>query len=133
MSLVKGNPEVSFNNISSWVERIFGEELNSMPMSAINRPSVNRLENKKEITLEFAASGYHNDDFLVEIINDRLQISAGERTSNAQKEAFYTRNEWKSAAFRYSLPLPSNVDANLIYAQYEAGILRVGLPKFTKQ
>jgi HSP20 family protein len=129
MSLVKGNPEVSFNNISTWVERIFGEELNSMPMRANNRPSVNRVESKKEITLEFAVPGYHTNDFLVEVINDRLFINAVARTSNAQKEAFYTHNEWKTAAFRYSLPVPTSVDVESIYAQYEAGVLRVAMPK----
>jgi HSP20 family protein len=129
MSLVKGNPEVSFNNISTWVERIFGEELNSMPMRKNNHPSINRVENKKYITLELAVPGYRTDDFLVEIINDRLHISAVARTSNAQKDAFYTHNEWKTAAFRYSLPVPTNVDAESIYAQYEAGVLRIGLPK----
>ncbi|MEM9648962.1 MAG: Hsp20/alpha crystallin family protein, partial [Bacteroidota bacterium] len=65
----------------------------------------------------------------VEVENDILTISSEITSENKEEKENYTRKEFSFTSFKRAFTLPETVDGSKIDAKYEAGVLRVSLPK----
>jgi HSP20 family protein len=92
-------------------------------------PSVNIKENEKDFELELAVPGRKKEDFIIDVDNDILTVSAETKTEEVDKEENYTRREFSHTSFRRSFTLPDTIAVDGIKASYKNGILRFVLPK----
>ncbi len=94
-------------------------------------PAVNIKETDQAFTLELAVPGKKKEDFSIEIDRNVLTIASETKTENEQKDqnGRYTRREYSYASFSRSFTLPQTVNAEMIQASYEDGVLHVQLPK----
>ncbi|SHG18005.1 Hsp20/alpha crystallin family protein [Flagellimonas flava] len=92
-------------------------------------PAVNIKDNADGYELELAVPGGKKEDFKVEVENDILIISSEITSENNEEKDNYTRKEFSFTSFKRAFTLPETVDGSKIDAKYEAGVLRVSLPK----
>ena len=95
-----------------------------------NYPLVNFAEDADAIHVEALAPGIDPDSIQINVLRNQLTIS-GEKvaaTSDVKRENFH-RVERASGRFVRTFTLPSEVDADKVVAEYQAGILRLTLPK----
>lgn len=94
-------------------------------------PSVNIIENNDFFAVEMAVPGMAKQDFQIELDNGTLTISAEEGHAHETDEDIkYTRKEFVYTSFKRSFFLPKAVvDESQIKAKYEAGILKILIPK----
>jgi HSP20 family protein len=92
--------------------------------------SVNVIENENEYKIEVVAPGFSKSDFSIDLDNNMLTISTVKKEHKEELEPKYTRREYRFDAFKRSFELPENtVEAENISAKYDAGILKITLPK----
>lgn len=94
-------------------------------------PSVNVLEDEKEFQVEMAAPGMRKKDFKILLENNILNISSErkEEKKDMDKEKRFARKEFSYQSFTRSFTLPDVVEAEMISATYENGILKIKIPK----
>ena len=95
-------------------------------------PRVNITETDEDFKVEMAAPGIKREDFNVELDNDTLIISSERSHQNQEQDkenSSFTRREFSYESFRRSFYLPNTVEADEIKAKYEAGMLRLVIPK----
>ncbi len=133
MSLIKWNQPPKLTGRRNWVENFFAEtddffknwnwDMNN------DVPAANVREEKDAFLIDVAAPGMKREDFKVEIDNGVLMISAKAEEHKEEKTDEYRRQEFSYRNFRRSFWLPDNVNAEMISAQYENGLLRLRMPK----
>ncbi|APG59123.1 Hsp20/alpha crystallin family protein [Christiangramia salexigens] len=93
-------------------------------------PPMNVKEHEDDFEIEFSAPGFTKEDFVVEIEDDILTVSAEKSQENLTEEDNYTRKEFNYQNFQKTLQLPKSVDASQdIKANYKNGILKIKLLK----
>ncbi|MCG8319615.1 MAG: Hsp20/alpha crystallin family protein [Cytophagales bacterium] len=92
-------------------------------------PAANIREDDNEFTVELAAPGLDKRDFHINIENGNLTISCEKKEESEVKEKDYTRKEFNYSSFYRSFMLPGSVDQDKIKANYQDGVLKLGLPK----
>jgi HSP20 family protein len=95
----------------------------------INVPTANIIETPKEFKVELAAPGMQRKDFVVEVENQTLTISAEKEEETKESKGEYSRREYSFNSFSRSFALPANVKAGNIDARYENGVLTISVPK----
>jgi len=99
-------------------------------MARFNRtPSVNIIEDEMEYRIEMAVPGMSRDDFRIDLEDDILTISSGQREEKEEKEHMYMRREFSFGTFKRSFRLPETVNQEKIEASHKDGILTVSLPR----
>lgn len=92
-------------------------------------PAVNVAENENSFVVEVAAPGMKKDDFIVEILDGVLMVSAENKNESSEEQANYTRREFNYSSFERKFTLPENINEDAVKASYENGILSIELPK----
>ena len=92
-------------------------------------PSVDVWEDKDTIHIEADLPGFQEKDIDVKLKGDTLAISAKREESKEEKRKNYYCCERFQGSFYRTVGLPSSVDASKINAKYNAGTLKVTLPK----
>lgn len=98
-------------------------------------PAVNVKENDKEYLLEVAAPGLQKENFVIEVNDGLLSISAETKTEKTESDenSKFTRKEFSFSSFKRTFSLDEeSVDAENIVAKYENGILNISIPKKVK-
>lgn len=98
------------------------------PRVTTAQPAVNVKEDETAFHIEVAVPGFKKEDFAINLLNNRLTISAKQEQKEEKTEKF-TRREFGYTAFERSFQLPKNVDVEQIQAAYTDGILKLDLPK----
>ena len=126
-------PFIKRSTLNNWVydmDRIF-----DAPLSSTLTLQGDIEETADYISLSFDFPGMKDGDFSVQVQDDKLIIS-GERKREEKdiKEgegyAYYGRQYGK---FQKTFVLPSTVDKARVEAEYEAGVLKIVLPKAEEQ
>jgi HSP20 family protein len=86
-------------------------------------------ESDDAIVIRADAPGFDADDFDIEVRGDNLVLCACQSDEKKQDEEGY---QWQKRELYRSVPLPSNVEAEKIDAQYHNGVLSIKLPKSEK-
>lgn len=92
-------------------------------------PAVNIKENEKDFELELFVPGRVKEDFMIEIDDAVLTISAEIKEESEEVKENFTRKEFSISSFKRAFTLPDTVATDKIEATYEGGILKFNLPK----
>lgn len=93
-------------------------------------PLVNLSEDGDAVHVEALAPGIDPEKLQINVLRNQLTIS-GEKVANDESvdRESYHRSERSSGRFTRSFTLPAQVDPDRVTAEYQAGILRLTLPK----
>lgn len=132
MKLIRYNtfdPAVSFDSLREEIDRFFGYAL---PGFRVANPSawsvpcpVNLYREKDRYILRAELPGFDKKDLSLEVVDGSLVLS-GHSRRDEKKTGEAGSSE---ARFTRTVPLPDEVDAGAVKAEYENGILTVTLPK----
>ena len=117
------------NPLSDMVNNIFDNDLGDFFGKRFSDPAANIIENPEAFKLEIAAPGMNKEDFRINLENNILTLSAELDDQKREEGKNYTRKEFYYGSFSRAFTLPKSIDLDKIRADYEAGILRVTLPK----
>jgi len=92
-------------------------------------PAADVLETADEIVVEVELPGHKEDELQIKVDGDVLTIEAERKAERVQKGESYHRSERALGKYARSFTLPANVDSSRTVANYEAGVLRIKLPK----
>lgn len=90
---------------------------------------VNVKETEKSYELEVVAPGFDKTDFLVQLEQQVLTISAEKKTTEKTEAEKQLRSEYRFRSFKRSFTIDDKIDATNIDASYINGVLRLNLPK----
>lgn len=130
MSLVKWDPIRELGSIRNELNRLFSGE-DGGGLGALDRwtPSVDVVENDKEIKLKVELPEVDKKDIDVSIDGDTLSVSGERKLEKEEKKEDYTRIERSYGSFRRSFTIPDHIDRDGIKAETKDGVLRLTLPK----
>lgn len=92
-------------------------------------PRVNVEENDDTFELTAEVPGMKKDEINIDIKDHTLTIRGERKLDEEKKDKNYHVCERCYGEFTRTFTLPDNVDADKIEAQYDAGILRLTIPK----
>lgn len=92
-------------------------------------PAVNIREDEVNYFLELAVPGIDKKDLKIDINEDVLTISSENKTETEESKDGYKRKEFSFSSFCRSFNIPANANRDKIVANYNDGILSIGLPK----
>lgn len=98
------------------------------PPVAYHPVKVNVREADDMVHVEAELPGFEKEDLCVLLADNTLSISAEKQESKEHDEG-YLYKEYSHSKFQRSVYLPFEVNAEEIKAYYNAGILRVDIPK----
>jgi HSP20 family protein len=97
-------------------------------------PAINISESETEYQIELAAAGMSKSDFKISIEQNLLSISTEKPEENTEGKLNYTRKEFGYLVFKRNFTLPEGkIDTDKIEAKYDAGVLKLILPKIVEQ
>lgn len=141
-SFVKNNNErnrILYNEFPSFFDDVFTKDFltrSGKRGTFHSVPSVNIKETDKSFELDLAAPGLEKKNFKIELVEDKLVISAQQEVTTEEKNEAndsFTRKEFNYSSFSRSFVLPEKlVDKESINASYENGILKITIPKKEK-
>lgn len=117
------------------MERFFEDDLSLIP-SKLSRVgwdlAVDLYEEKDNFIAEMNLPGVDPDKIEITIEGDHLRIT-GERLEEMEtREKNYYSKEIRRGSFERTVRLPGHVKAEGTEAEYEAGVLKVTLPKLER-
>lgn len=124
---------LDFPSWSNWIDSFFNTDLPNVFASNFNSgmtlPKVNIKETADAYWVEMAVPGLQKTDFQIDLDNQVLSIATEMNQEEQNEQVNYTRREFGYAAFKRSFSLPEKIEEENINATYEAGILKIHLPK----
>ena len=118
---------------TSFIDDLFKVESGNIQNADFNKgitlPKVNIKESVDAYTLDMAVPGFKKSDFVIDLENENLTISADIKTEEEETKEDYTRKEFGYASFKRTFILPETVEENKIEAAYTDGILSLNIPK----
>jgi HSP20 family protein len=92
-------------------------------------PALNAYEEGDQFVVETQLPGMKPEDIDVSIEQGVLTIQGATKAEEERKERNYLIREHRMGRFSRSVRLPETVDPDAVQATYEAGVLRLTLPK----
>lgn len=117
------------NEMESLVDRFFHpeEEWWTPPGRFVPRANLVETESGYEVTVDLP--GMKPSEVDVQMKNGDLWISGERKEEKEERGRTFHRIERRYGEFRRRVPLPGNVDEEKVEASFEAGVLRVVIPK----
>jgi HSP20 family protein len=131
MTLVKFNNGQK-NVVNPWFSDVFDSIINDSFVNDrfVNKvPAVNIAETENEFNIELAAPGLKKEDFKISLDKNVLTVSAEKKTENVEEGKKYSKREYSYNSFVRSFTLPETADQSKIDAQYNDGVLKLGVAK----
>lgn len=114
------------NSVQDEVARLFNRVA---PFASHSGPHLNVREDEQAIYVEADLPGVDPAKIDVTVTEGNHLAIRGERPALEVPGATWVRQERASGEFLRELGLPALVDANKVEAKYEAGVLKLTLPK----
>jgi HSP20 family protein len=92
-------------------------------------PPVDIYEDEHKLVLKLEIPGVRQEDLDVRMENNTLSIKGERGFESEGKEENFHRVERRYGSFYRAFTVPNTIDANSIKAEYDAGVLRLELPK----
>jgi HSP20 family protein len=92
-------------------------------------PQVDVVETDTEVKVQAELPGLEEKDFEVSVSQDALTIRGEKKQEKEEKGRNYFRTERSYGLFQRAIPLPRNVDADRVSAEFSKGVLTISLPK----
>ena len=113
------------NDIMPSFSRDFGEDF----FTKGSYPKVNVINYDDSIRIEAAIPGMDKSDINVELADGVLIIQGNSNQNMNISDDQYVKREIKKSAFKRSFKLNDNLDIDRISAEFDKGILTLGIPK----
>ncbi|MDD1768696.1 MAG: Hsp20/alpha crystallin family protein [Methanomassiliicoccales archaeon] len=104
----------------------------SIAVGGARVPMVDVRDAGNHYLVEAEIPGMTRENVEIELGEDSLDIKAKKEEEREETAEGYIRKERGSLSFYRRLPLPENVNRDLIEAKMEDGILRISIPKADK-
>lgn len=109
-------------------ERFLGpEEWMGFGPGFVPRTNVVETPEAFEVTLELP--GLKPEEFKVEMHGGELWVTGEKKEEKEEKGKTFHRIERRHGEFKRVIPLPENVNAEKVAAEYKEGVLRIAVPK----
>lgn len=114
---------------------IFDEILKDLAIQTIdpapvNFPAANIIESETEYAINLAVPGLEKKDFIIDVEDDVLSVSADKKTETEEPKGKYNLKEYNFYSFKRTFNLPKDlVEKDKITAAYHAGELTISVPK----
>ena len=95
-------------------------------------PAVNVAETETGYEVSLELPGMKREEFKVELKNGDLWVSGEKKEEKEEKGKSFHRVERTYGEFCRVIPLPGEVSADKISAEYKEGVLRIVVPKTEK-
>ncbi len=92
-------------------------------------PSVEMYEKNNNYVIKAELPGVKPEDIDISVTDHNLTIKGEKQASRETKKEDYYMSEVSYGSFMRSIPLPENVDAGNVEANFEDGMLEVTVPK----
>lgn len=119
--------------LSPWSLVGESDDLFSLPATrqgtTIWSPPLEVFERGDELVVRADLPGLSKEDVNVEVENEVLTISGERRQDYEDTSEGYYRSERRYGAFSRSIPLPEDVEADQVKANFRDGVLEVTMPK----
>jgi HSP20 family protein len=92
-------------------------------------PPVDVYEDAHELVLKLEVPGIKQEDLDVKLENQTLTVKGERKFEKNEKEENFHRIERRYGNFTRSFTLPQTVDAGVVKANYENGVLTISLAK----
>jgi HSP20 family protein len=92
-------------------------------------PQVDITETDKALTVAAELPGLDEKDVEVTLTSNALTISGEKKAEQEEKGQNYYRMERSYGSFRRTIPLPYEIEADKVEAQFKKGVLTITLPK----
>jgi HSP20 family protein len=133
MALSRWDPFRELSTIQNELNRLFGRtygpESTEEARSAAWVPAVDVAETEERFVITAELPGVNPDDVHISVENSILAIRGERRFYKETKEEDYHRIERRFGSFARSVTLPSTADPGRIQASFDAGVLRLEVPK----
>ena len=96
---------------------------------APHAPGADIVETADAIVVELDLPGHKGEEIQIKVEDDVLSVTSERKLERGNKGETYHRSERAYGKFVRSFALPANVDATRTEAKYEAGVLKITLPK----
>lgn len=123
-------PALAFDRLRQgmeWLLDSFGEPTPGFTSRVF--PSLNLTEDKDNYYLRAELPGVKPEELDISVVEDQVAIRGERKIPLEKKEFNYHRRERQEGAFRRSISLPMEIDANRVNAELKQGILKITLPK----
>jgi HSP20 family protein len=129
--LTRYDPFRELLSIRNTMDRLFESALSG---TSIWQPvswdlALDVVETEDEYTVKASLPGINPDDLEITYTNNTLTIKGEVREEKESEGARYHLRERRYGSFARSITLPAGVEADKIEASYEAGVLKLRLPK----
>ena len=137
MSVLRWDPFRDLTSIqdemNQMFDRVFGRRSSggreASPTAASWSPAVDISERKDAYVVSAEVPGIKPEELEVTLEDGLLTIQGERRMEKETSDRQYHRVERRYGAFRRSITLPSQVNADAIEASYSDGVLQVVVPK----
>ncbi len=92
-------------------------------------PAMDLVEAEDHFVLKADLPGLSEEDVSIEVHDNTLRVSGERRSEHERRERGWHRVERSFGRFSRSLTLPEGVDAEVISATFDKGVLEVRVPK----
>jgi HSP20 family protein len=94
-----------------------------------NLPPVNVTESADSFEVEFAIPGMKREEFMIFADEHILSVCVVHKEPISKQGKNFQLHEFNYECFERNIPLPENVDAEFVSAEYASGILRLHMNK----
>ena len=132
--LTRWDPFREFSTLQDRMNRLFQESFGregreeSLTTTSF-APAADVYEDVHNVTLKIEVPGIDEKDIDVRIENNTLTVHGERKFEKEEKEENYRRIERQYGSFIRSFTLPNTVDSDSISADYDKGVLKIGLAK----
>ena len=131
--LTRWDPFREFSTLQDRMNRLFQQSYGDGGEEALTSstfaPAVDVYEDEHNITLKIEVPGIEEKDIDVRIENNTLTVHGERKFEKEEKEENYRRVERQYGSFTRSFNLPSTVNPENMSANYDKGMLKIGLAK----
>jgi HSP20 family protein len=141
MSIVRWDPFRELEDMSSRLNRLFGQSPLSRSTSDAGRdalmvfdwtPTVDIAETASEFHIKAELPEVKKEDVKVSVDHGVLRLEGERRQEKEEKGKKFHRVERSYGSFLRTFALPDNVDDTRVQAEFKDGVLNVRLPKTEK-
>jgi HSP20 family protein len=132
--ITRWDPFREFSTLQDRMNRLFRESYGpegreESLTSTTFAPPVDVYEDEHNVTLKIEVPGIDEKDIDVRIENNVLTVHGERKLEKEEKEENFRRVERQYGSFTRTFTLPNTVDSEKVSANYDKGILKIGLPK----
>jgi len=127
--LARWDPLQELTELTETLDRFFDNRFrNGQPRGGMRFP-LDLIETEDSFLIRADLPGFTPEDLDISISNDVLTIRGELKPDKAEQSSRYLLQERRQGQFHRSFRLPARVQADDIWAHFEAGVLTLTLPK----